>query len=185
MNSSVAIPSELHLQTQHSDQTNELRSKVMQAVDCVSRHRIFQPQVAIILGSGLGGLAEDVQHPSHVPYEEIPHFQATHAAGHRGRLVLGYLAGMPVVIMQGRYHRYEGHCHADVCFPVRVMRALGATTLLVTNAAGGLNPRYRPGDLMIVDQHIDCLWPRGQNARMHGARGPGQIRGDKGHYDEG
>lgn len=137
-----------------------LASRVNEAVDYVLQQRLLQPQVAIILGSGLGGLADDVQHESCIPYCEIPHFKLTHAIGHAGRFLLGYLAGMPVVVMQGRYHRYEGHSNATVSFPVRVMQALGARTLIVTNAAGGLNPRYRAGDLMLVDQHIDCLWQR-------------------------
>lgn len=136
--------------------------RVEAAVDFILERRLLQPQVAIILGSGLGGLARDVRHSTSVAYRDIPHFETTHADGHAGQLILGYLAGVPVVVMQGRYHRYEGHSNATVCFPVRVMQALGASTLLVTNAAGGLNPRYRAGDLMLVDQHINCLWPRGQ-----------------------
>ncbi len=126
----------------------------------ITQVRLLQPQVAIILGSGLGGLAGDVQHATCIPYNTIPHFQVTHAVGHAGQLVLGFLAGVPVVVMQGRYHRYEGHSDSCVAFPVEVMAALGARTLIVTNAAGGLNPRYLPGDLMLVDQHINGLWPR-------------------------
>lgn len=135
-------------------------NRVEEAARYIAERRFFQPQVAIILGSGLGGLAADIVHATSLPYGDIPHFESTHAAGHAGQLVLGYLSGMPVVVMQGRYHRYEGHSQETVCFPVRVLQALGASTLLVTNAAGGLNPRFRPGDLMLVDQHINCLWPR-------------------------
>jgi purine-nucleoside phosphorylase len=142
---------------------------VREAVDRINADRLWQPQVAIILGSGLGGLGDDIQHASHVPYEQIPNFRKTHAVGHKGQLVLGFLSGMPVVVMQGRYHRYEGHSDACVAFPVRVMAALGAKTLLVTNAAGGLNPRYLPGDLMLVDQHINCLWPRTTQANIASA----------------
>ncbi len=130
------------------------------AVDAITQARLLQPEVAIILGSGLGGLAEDIQHPTAVPYNQIPYFETTHAVGHKGQLILGYLSGMPAVVMQGRYHRYEGHSAESVRFPVSVMHALGAKTLIVTNAAGGLNPRFRAGDLMVIDQHMDCLWPR-------------------------
>ncbi len=148
------------LSTSSADEMDSLNARVSQAVDWVSSQRLLQPQVAIILGSGLGGLADDVQHATALSYEEIPHFRSTHAVGHQGQLLLGFLAGVPVVVMQGRYHRYEGHSSACVSFPVRVMAGLGAKVLIVTNAAGGLNPRYRAGDLMLVDQHIDCLWPR-------------------------
>ncbi len=137
-----------------------MQSSVSSAVEAISAMRLLQPQVAIILGSGLGGLGDDVQHATRIAYSSIPHFQKTHAAGHAGQLVLGFLAGVPVVVMQGRYHRYEGHSNQCVAFPVRVMAGLGARTLIVTNAAGGLNPRYLPGDLMLVDQHINALWPR-------------------------
>jgi purine-nucleoside phosphorylase len=159
------------------------------AVQYISQGRLVQPQVAIVLGSGLGGLAEDVEHATRLPYIDIPNFQATHAIGHCGQLVMGYLAGMQVVVMQGRYHRYEGHSTQSICFPIRVMAALGAKTLLVTNAAGGLNPRYVPGDLMLVDQHIDCLWPRGQSLGLQasapsGPEAPGCMRRPREVYDE-
>ena len=139
---------------------SDLNQSIRDAVAMVTAARLLQPQVALILGSGLGGLGDDVQHATRIPYNSIPHFRSTHAVGHAGQLVLGFLAGVPVVVMQGRYHRYEGHSNQCVSFPVRVMAALGAKTLIVTNAAGGLNPRYLPGDLMLVDQHINALWPR-------------------------
>lgn len=145
-----------------------MSSAIREAVEFISTARLLQPQVAIILGSGLGGLGDDVQHATAIPYAEIPNFQATHAVGHRGQLLLGYLAGVPIVVMQGRYHRYEGHSNQCVSFPVQVMAALGAKTLIVTNAAGGLNPRYTPGDLMLVDQHINALWPRGSSSVIPG-----------------
>lgn len=169
-----------------------LIDRVEEAARYVADRRFFQPQVAIILGSGLGGLVGDIVHATSLSYDDIPHFESTNAVGHAGQLVLGYLSGMPVVVMQGRYHRYEGHAHETVCFPVRVMKALGANTLLVTNAAGGLNPRFRPGDLMLVDQHINCLWPRlshSQPADLSAqdcdclTRGPGQMRSSQEQYD--
>ncbi len=134
--------------------------KVDSAREAIHKIRIHQPAVAIILGSGLGGLVDDIQHPSSVPYTEIPGFPQTAAAGHAGKLILGFLGGLPVVVMQGRAHRYEGWPSQAVEFPVHCMHALGAETLIVTNAAGGLNPRYRAGDLMAIDGHIDMLWYR-------------------------
>lgn len=137
-----------------------LDEKVAIARDAIHHTRIHQPAVAIILGSGLGGLADTLQHATSVSYQAIPGFPQTAAAGHAGRLVLGFLGGMPVVVMQGRAHRYEGWPNQAIEFPVHCMHALGAQTLIVTNAAGGLNPRYRAGDLMAIDGHIDMLWYR-------------------------
>ncbi len=135
-------------------------SPVAIARDAILDTRLHQPAVAIILGSGLGGLADAVEHPTSIPYEEIPGFPKVHAAGHAGRLILGFLSGLPVVLMQGRAHRYEGCTNLLVRFPVQVMAALGATNLIVTNAAGGLNGRFQQGDLMAIDSQIDFLWDR-------------------------
>jgi purine-nucleoside phosphorylase len=137
-------------------------SKVAEARDAILAKRLLQPSVAIVLGSGLGSLAEKVEHSTAIDYTDIPHFSRTHAVGHAGRLVLGYLAGMPVVLMQGRFHRYEGWSNQHVQFPVHCLNALGAQTLITTNAAGGLNPRFRAGDLMVLDSHLDFLWNRRQ-----------------------
>lgn len=115
------------------------------------------PEVAIILGSGLGGLADSIEHPTKIPYSQIPHFPVPSAQGHAGNLVLGFLSGMPVVAMQGRIHRYEGFSPDEVCFPLRCMQQLGAQTLIVSNASGGVNPRYISGDLVAIDQHINFL----------------------------
>ncbi len=130
--------------------------------DAIITRRLFQPQIALILGSGLGDLADRVEHAVQIPYDSLPHFPCTFAAGHRGQLVLGYLAGLPVVIMQGRSHRYEGFSNLEISFPVLCMRALGAHTLITTNAAGGLNARFQTGDLMVLDSHLDFLWTRRQ-----------------------
>ena len=139
-------------------------SRFLQAVelarDAIIATRLWQPQVAIVLGSGLGELAGCVQHASVVPYRSIPYFPQTSAAGHEGKLILGYLAGLPIILMQGRSHRYEGYSNSEVSFPVHCMQALGAHTLITTNAAGGLNTRFQTGDLMVLDSHIDFLWPR-------------------------
>jgi purine-nucleoside phosphorylase len=119
--------------------------------------------VGLILGSGLGPLADEVDVMAAVPYAEIPGFAQSSVAGHAGRLVLGTLEGVNVAVMQGRLHYYEGHSLQQVTFPVRVLRALGAETLIVTNAAGGLNPGFNPGDLMLIEDHINLLGWGGQN----------------------
>lgn len=136
------------------------RAAVAQTRDAITAHRLFQPRVGIILGSGLRELAGHVQHASKLAYSEIPYFPATHAAGHAGQLIMGYLAGMPVVVMSGRGHGYEGRSQNEVRFPVYSLQALGIETLIVTNAAGGVNARYRKEDLMLIDSHIDLLWRR-------------------------
>jgi purine-nucleoside phosphorylase len=138
-----------------------LKQRIDESVRYVLSQRLWQPTVALVLGSGLGALAERVTHASRLAYSDIPHFCPTHADGHAGELVMGYLAGLPVVMLQGRAHRYEGIAHCQASFPVQCMQSLGASILITTNAAGGLNPRYRPGDLMVIDSHIDFLWARG------------------------
>ena len=138
-----------------------LKQRIDEAVHYLLSQRLWQPTVALVLGSGLGALAERVTHASRLAYSDIPHFCPTHAEGHAGELVMGYLAGLPVVMLQGRAHRYEGIAHCQASFPVQCMQSLGANMLITTNAAGGLNPRYRPGDLMVIDSHIDFLWARG------------------------
>lgn len=140
----------------------DFRHAAQQAAGFVLERRLLRPWVACVLGSGLGGLADRVVHAQEIAYNDIPGFPPTHAAGHRGRLITGYLGGVPVVLMQGRSHRYEGRSPREVQFPVHVMQALGASLLITTNAAGGLNPRFKTGDLMVIDSHIDLLWPRRQ-----------------------
>lgn len=118
------------------------------------------PEIALILGSGLGALADQIERPTKIPYAEIPHFPVSTVVGHEGQLVIGQLKGKTVVAMQGRFHYYEGYSLQEVSFPTRVMAALGAKTLLVTNAAGGIDPAFEPGDLMIIEDHINLT---GQN----------------------
>ena len=115
------------------------------------------PRVGVILGTGLGGLADAMEIEVAIPYEELPHFPATTVETHRGRLLLGNLNGAPAVAMQGRFHRYEGHALRDVVFPVRVMRLLGADILVVSGACGGMNPLWGPGDLVLLDDHINLM----------------------------
>jgi purine-nucleoside phosphorylase len=129
----------------------------------------------IILGSGAGTLADDLVAPRAIPYASIPHFPRSTVQGHAGRLLVGELEGKRVIMMQGRFHFYEGYSMQEVTFPVRVARALGARALLVTNAAGGLNPDYRPGDLMVIEDHLN-LFPehplRGNHREALGPRFP-------------
>jgi purine-nucleoside phosphorylase len=126
----------------------------------------WTPQVGIVLGSGLGALADEVDAVAAIPYAEIPGFAQSSVVGHAGRMVLGTLEGTRVLVMQGRLHYYEGHDLKQVTFPVRVMQALGTGTLILTNAAGGLNPNYRAGDLMLIEDHINLLGWGGQNPLM-------------------
>jgi purine-nucleoside phosphorylase len=133
------------------------------------------PRVGIILGSGLGGLAAAIEPVATVSYAEIPHFHTTTANGHAGQWITGYLSGVPCVAMQGRLHIYEGHSAARASFPVRVMRRLGVELLIVSNASGGLNPLYRSGDVMVVDDHINLMFRNpliGANDEQLGPRFP-------------
>lgn len=116
---------------------------------------LHSPQIGLILGSGLGGLADEATNTIEVPYEDIPGFPVSTVEGHAGKLVYGDLGGKKVLAMQGRFHYYEGYSLKEVTFPVRVMKALGVSSLVVTNAAGGVNERFTPGDLMIITDHIN------------------------------
>lgn len=133
----------------------ELYNQIREAAAAIRSRTTLQPAVALILGSGLGELASDVRDATAIPYEEIPHFVRSTVPGHLGRLLLGTLENVPVVMMQGRFHLYEGYSPQVLTFPVRVMRMLGAHTLIVTNAAGGMNPAYSPGDFMLIRDHIN------------------------------
>lgn len=132
-----------------------LRERIAEAVSTVRRRAPRPPDVGIVLGSGLGGLAQAVDAEAEVPYAEIPHFPVPTAAGHRGRLVVGHLEGRAVAALEGRCHLYEGYTAEQVGFPIRALAALGVRTLLVTNAAGGINRTFRRGDLMIITDHIN------------------------------
>ena len=115
------------------------------------------PRVGIILGTGLGGLADAIEVDAAIDYEDLPHFPVSTVASHQGKLILGTLEGVPVVAMQGRFHRYEGYTHQQIVFPVRVMRLLGADTLIVSAACGGMNSLWGPGDLVLLDDHINFM----------------------------
>lgn len=140
-----------------------LRLQIEEAAAAVRQRTSLVPKVGIVLGSGLGELVEAVEEAVAVPYAEIPHFVPSTVPGHAGRFVLGTLAGRPVVVMQGRLHFYEGYTIAQTTFPIRVMRALGAEVLIVTNAAGGINPSFRVGDIMRIVDHVNFLGMAGQN----------------------
>ncbi len=157
---------------------SDLLKRIEEARVAVAQRSAVKPAIGLILGSGLGDLADQVQAPVHVPYREIPHFPVSTAPGHAGRLVLGYLEGKPVVAMQGRIHFYEGYTMEQVIFPVRVMRALGIETLIVTCAAGGLNPAFSAGDLMLITDHINTMGQdplRGPNEEQLGPRFPAIV----------
>lgn len=117
----------------------------------------YAPQTGIVLGSGLAGLADQIEDPVIIPYAEIPHFATSTAPGHKSRLLIGWLGGKCVVAMQGRFHYYEGYGMEQVTFPIRCMHFLGVKRLFVSNAAGGVNPKFRVGDLMIIQDHINLL----------------------------
>lgn len=131
------------------------RERVRSAAAYVAERVALRPKVGLVLGSGLGQVADRIEDAVAVSYADIPHLQASTVQGHRGRLVAGRLNGTAVWAMQGRVHYYEGYTMADVVRPVRVLRELGVTTLIVTNAAGGLNPGFQPGDLMLISDHIN------------------------------
>lgn len=131
-----------------------LYDQVVEATTTIQARCAQRPVIAIILGSGLGDLATELVDAIAVPYEEIPYFARSTVVGHVGRLLIGTLEDVPVVVMQGRFHAYEGYTAWEITFPVRVMQMLGAHTLIVSNAAGGVNPEYRPGDFMLLRDHI-------------------------------
>lgn len=137
------------------------------------------PQIGLILGSGLGELAEDIQDAVRIPYESIPHFPVSTVEGHAGQLVTGRLQNKTVIAMQGRFHYYEGYSMQEVTFPVRVMKALGVQQLIVTNACGGMNPAFKPGDLMIIKDHLNLTGANpliGGNEPALGPRFPDMSR---------
>ena len=135
----------------------------------------FVPKIAMVLGSGLGYLGDQVERPIFVDYRDIPHFKASTAPGHKGRLVFGFLEGQPVAVMQGRMHHYEGYSYEEVTYAVRVLRLLGCETLVVTNAAGCVNTSWQAGDLMLITDQIKIFMEsplRGENLPEFGVRFP-------------
>lgn len=152
-----------------------MKIKVQEASSFIKEKINITPTIGLILGSGLGSLANEIQNSIVIDYEEIPHFPKSTVEGHEGRLVIGDLEGKKVVAMQGRFHYYEGYSMNEVTFPVRVMKAMGVDTLIVTNAAGGLRKDLGPGSLMIITDHINIMTPNpliGPNDPEFGVRFP-------------
>jgi purine-nucleoside phosphorylase len=152
-----------------------LFERMERAAEAVRQRCPLVPEVGIILGTGLGGLAGQITVEAQVPYADIPGFPLSTVETHAGKLLLGRLAGRPVVAMQGRFHRYEGYDLQQVTFPVRVLHALGARTLVVSNACGGMHPLWGPGDLVLISDHINLLGDNplvGPNDERLGSRFP-------------
>ena len=137
--------------------TTELSQAIEGAVSAIRNRAEATPDVAVILGTGLGGLVQEIELATEIPYEDIPGFPLSTVETHAGRLLFGTLGGRQVVAMQGRFHRYEGYTMQQIVFPVRVMHALGAGSLVVSNACGGMHPLWAPGDLMLIADHISLL----------------------------
>jgi purine-nucleoside phosphorylase len=135
----------------------EIYDQVQAATAAVRAKWAGTPRVGVILGTGLGGLAEEIQTEAAIAYEEIPHFPSSTVITHAGRLVCGKLAGKTVVAMEGRFHFYEGYSLQQITLPVRMMKALGCEILIVSNACGGMNPQWGKGDIMVIDDHINLI----------------------------
>ncbi|MCM2278768.1 MAG: purine-nucleoside phosphorylase [Oligoflexia bacterium] len=153
--------------------------KIREAVEAIQKHsgdRFPQgPAIGVILGSGLGSIADEATDTVTIPYTDIPHFHGTSVEGHAGKMILGNFHGTPTVFLQGRFHLYEGYRMADVVFPTRAVCGLGIQTLVLTNAAGGVNTRYRPADLMLIEDHLNLMGDnplKGPNLAQLGPRFP-------------
>lgn len=153
----------------------ELYEKIMEAKDYIRKQTDFKPKIGMILGSGLGDVAEDIIKEKEISYSDIPHFSKSTVHGHDGKLIFGKLEGKDVVAMKGRIHFYEGYTMKDITFPVYLMKELGIEKLIVTNAAGGVNQEFLAGDLMLMDDHINLMGDnplRGKNDERLGERFP-------------
>ncbi|HCD53647.1 MAG TPA: purine-nucleoside phosphorylase [Balneolaceae bacterium] len=139
------------------DTVQEFRRKREEAGAYIRSKTDFKPEYLLILGTGLGQLAEEIDEVITINYDEIPHFPVSTVESHAGKLIFGELGGKPVVAMQGRFHYYEGYTMQQIVFPLRVAKSLGAQTLIVSNACGGLNPNFRRGDIMLINDHINFL----------------------------
>lgn len=146
--------------------TNFTIDEIDEIVRKLEARTMVRPRLGIILGSGLNGLADSISKPDIVPFADLPHFPVSTVFGHAGRIVLGELEGRAVFVMQGRIHFYEGYSMAQVTLPVRVMQRFGIETLILTNAAGGVNPGFQAGDVMLITDHLNFLGMMGQNPLM-------------------
>jgi purine-nucleoside phosphorylase len=136
---------------------NEYLEQIAEAKVFIEKNTDIKPDIGIILGTGLGGLADDIEVATILSYNDIPHFPISTVETHEGKLLIGTLAGKSVIAMQGRFHFYEGYSMKQITFPVRVMAILGVKALLISNACGGMNPQYSRGDIMIIEDHINLL----------------------------
>jgi purine-nucleoside phosphorylase len=149
--------------------------KIRQATEFIVGRTALKPEIGVILGSGLGPIADQVTDPIVIPYTDIPSFHSTTVEGHAGRMVIGLFRGVPTVFLQGRFHFYEGYTMEEVVFPTRTVCSLGIHTLVLTNASGGINTRYREGDLMLIEDHINLTGNnplKGPNLSQMGPRFP-------------
>jgi purine-nucleoside phosphorylase len=157
----------------------ELYDQVQEATRAIRAKWPGRPRAGVILGTGLGGLAEDIRTEAVIPYADIPHFPRSTAPSHAGRLVCGQLGGKIIVAMEGRFHFYEGYSLKQITLPVRVFKALGCDTLIVSNACGAMNPQYGKGDIMVIDDHINLMGDNplmGPNDERLGERFPDMSR---------
>lgn len=153
----------------------EYENELSEACRFLKEQTVVMPEMGIILGSGLGAFADLIEDQLIIPYKEIPHFPISTVEGHAGQLVFGKVHGRSVVVMQGRFHYYEGYTMQQVTFPIRVMQVLEVTGLIVTNAAGGINPNFKPGDLILIKDHLNMMGDnplRGSNLSRIGQRFP-------------
>ncbi len=155
--------------------TNIYEQKLKRSLQSVRGKTQFTPLVGLVLGSGLGDFAEEIATECEILYRDIEGFPVSTVKGHDGKLIFGHLRGVPIVAMKGRIHFYEGYTMQDVVLPIRLLRLLGAKILFLTNACGGINPSFRPGDFMIIEDHISCFVPNplvGPNLEELGTRFP-------------
>ncbi len=150
----------------------DIPTQTADAVGAVRGRWSHVPRVGIILGTGLGGFAKQVDTEAVIGYETIPHFPRATALGHRGQFVCGTIGGLSVVTMEGRFHLYEGYSAQQITLPVRVMKSLGIELLIISNASGGMNPAYRPGDLVVIDDHINLMGSNPLTGPNDNALGP-------------
>ncbi|MEK6705256.1 MAG: purine-nucleoside phosphorylase [Bdellovibrionota bacterium] len=149
--------------------------KIREAVDAIHARSALNPELGVILGSGLGAVADCMTDSTVIPYTDIPSFHGTTIEGHAGSMIIGLFEGVPTVFLQGRFHLYEGYSMEDVAFPTRTICGLGIKTLILTNAAGGVNNRFRPGDLMLIEDHLNLMGDnplKGPNLSQLGPRFP-------------
>jgi len=152
-----------------------LKERINESVSFIKNKITVKPKISIILGTGLGGLVEDIKEKCIIPYQDIPHFPVSTVKGHSGNLVIGKLENKNVVAMQGRFHFYEGYQLDEVTFPVRIMKKLGSDIIIISNAAGGMNRTFKKGDLMVICDHISLFLPNpliGKNDEELGPRFP-------------